>query len=67
MEGKEGTCHTPRVQQIVPTAGTETHKKAPPLCGRDKEAVLPRATPSASLPLQTCFFSFLLFFGSLQL
>lgn len=57
MEGKEGTCYVLRVQQIVPTPQAHKHtRKAPPLCGRDKEAVLPCANPSASLPLQTCLF-----------
>lgn len=63
MEGKEGTCHILRVQQIVPTPQAHKHtRKAPPLCGRDKEAALPCANPSASLPLQTCLFFFFLLF-----
>lgn len=65
MEEKEG--HISGVQQIVPTYQAQKHtRKAPPLCGRDKAAVLfPRANPSASLPSQMCRFSF--FFGPLQL
>lgn len=48
--------------KLYPHQAQKHTRKAPPLCGRDKEAVLPRANPSASLPSQTCLFFSLFFF-----
>lgn len=65
MEGKEGTCHMPRVQQIVPTAGTETRKHLRSVGETKKQSS--HVPPHLLLCLYNMLFFLSSFFGSLQL
>lgn len=51
MEGKEGTCHILRVQQIVPTPRAHKHKKGTPALWARQ-----RSSPPMCQPI--CFFAF---------